>query len=95
MDPTERDHVSDLYLVDLPDPEHIPRSVNMVNIRPVDDASLSTIWEEGTGSSTGSTRTNATSTDVYEQEFPKFPLASVVPSSTSTTTKWKWPGRRP
>jgi hypothetical protein len=33
VDPTEHDHVLDLCLIDLPEPDHPVPTVNMVNIR--------------------------------------------------------------
>jgi hypothetical protein len=61
VDPTEHDHVLDLYLIDLPDLDHPAPTVNMVDIRQIGQDSLSTILEEGTGS-TESHRTSYTHT---------------------------------
>jgi hypothetical protein len=74
VDPAKRDHVSDLCLIDLPEPNHPVPTVNMVDIRQIAQDSLSTIPEEGTGS-TDSHGTNHTRTliDSYGQEFPAFP----------------------
>jgi hypothetical protein len=74
MDPTERDHVLDLYLIDLPEPDHHAPTVNVVEIRQIEEDLLSTISEESTRS-TGSLRTNYTRTiiDPYGQEFLAFP----------------------
>jgi hypothetical protein len=74
MDPTERDHVLDLYLIDLPELDHPTPTINMVEIRQIREDSLSTISEEGTGS-TESHGTSYTHTliDSYGQEFPAFP----------------------
>jgi hypothetical protein len=55
MDPTERDHILDLSLLELPEIGHPAPVVNMVDIRHIGGDSLSTIREESTGS-TGSTR---------------------------------------
>jgi hypothetical protein len=46
VDPTEHDHVSDLCLIDLPEPDHPAPIVNVVEIRQIREASLSTILEE-------------------------------------------------
>jgi hypothetical protein len=75
VDLVERDHVLDLYLLDLPEPDHPAPTVNVVEIRQIKEDSLSTILEE----STGSTRphgTNHTRTliDPYGEDFPAFPL---------------------
>jgi hypothetical protein len=35
VDPTEHDHVLDLYLIDLPDLDHPAPTVNMVDIRQI------------------------------------------------------------
>jgi hypothetical protein len=35
MDPAERDHVSDLCLINLPKPDHPTPTVNMVDIRQI------------------------------------------------------------
>lgn len=94
MNPIERGHVLDLYLIDLPEIDHIPSTVNMVNIRPVDGALLSMIREESTGSVIGSTRTDVILTTVYEQEFPESPVVLAAPSSTSATMKRRLPWRR-
>jgi hypothetical protein len=70
----ERDHISDLYLIDLPESDHPAPTVNVVEIRQIGEDSLSTILEESTGS-TESHGTNHTRTliDPYGQEFPTFP----------------------
>jgi hypothetical protein len=74
VDPTERDHILDLCLIDLPEPDHLVPTVNVVEIRQIGEDSLSTISEEGTGS-TESHGTSYTHTliDSYGQEFPAFP----------------------
>jgi hypothetical protein len=36
VDPVECDHVSDLYLIDLPEPDHPAPTVNMVDIRQIE-----------------------------------------------------------
>jgi hypothetical protein len=74
LDPAECDHVLDLYLIDLPEPNHPAPTVNVVEIRQIREASLSTIPKESTRS-TESHRTNYTHTliDPYGQEFPAFP----------------------
>jgi hypothetical protein len=61
VDPAKRDHVLDLCLIDLPEPNHPVPTVNMVDIRQIAQDSLSTIPEEGTGS-TDSHGTNHTRT---------------------------------
>jgi hypothetical protein len=43
VDPTARDHVLDLCLIDLPEPDHLVPAVNMVEIRQIREDSLSTI----------------------------------------------------
>jgi hypothetical protein len=50
IDPTEHDHILDLYLIDLPEPDHPVPTVNVVEIRQIGEDSLSTISKEGTGS---------------------------------------------
>jgi hypothetical protein len=50
VDPAERDHVSDLCLIDLPEPDHPAPIVNVVEIRQIRENSLSTILEESIGS---------------------------------------------
>jgi hypothetical protein len=74
MDPTERDHVSDLCLIDLPEPDHPTSTVNVVEIRQIGEDSLSIVPKESTGS-TESHGTSYTHTliDPYGQEFPAFP----------------------
>jgi hypothetical protein len=74
MDPAERDHISDLYLLDLPEPDHPAPTVNVVEIRQIREGSLSTILEESTGS-TGPHGTNYTRTltDPYGEDFLAFP----------------------
>jgi hypothetical protein len=71
MDPTERDYVSDLFLLELPRIDHLAPVINMVDIRQIGGDLLSTIPEESIGS-TGSTQTH-TITNPYEEEFPVFP----------------------
>jgi hypothetical protein len=61
VDPAEREHILDLCLIDLPEPYHPMPTVNMVDIRQIGQDSLSTIPEEGTGS-TKSHGTNYTCT---------------------------------
>jgi hypothetical protein len=74
MDPAEHDHVSDLCLIDLPEPNHHAPTINVVEIRQIGGDSLSTIPKESTGS-TKSHGTSYTRTliDPYGQEFPAFP----------------------
>jgi hypothetical protein len=74
MDPAERDHVSDLCLIDLPEPNYPAPTVNAVEIRQIGGDSLSTISEESTGP-TKSHGTSYTRTliDPYGQEFLAFP----------------------
>jgi hypothetical protein len=50
VDPAERDHVSDLCLIDLPEPNHPAPTVNVVEIRQIREDSLSTIPKESTRS---------------------------------------------
>jgi hypothetical protein len=74
MDPAERDHILDLYMIDLPKPNHPAPTVNVVEIRQIRADSLSTISEESIRS-TESHRTNYTRSfiDPYGQEFLTFP----------------------
>jgi hypothetical protein len=74
VDPAERGHVSDLCLIDLPEPDHHAPTINMVEIRQIGEDSLSIILEESTRS-TESHGTNYTRTliDPYRQEFLAFP----------------------
>jgi hypothetical protein len=71
VDPAKHDHILDLYLLDLPEPDHPAPTVNVVHIRQIGEDSLSTIPEE----STGSHGTNYTRTliDPYGEDFPAFP----------------------
>jgi hypothetical protein len=73
VDPAERNHVSALCLIDLPEPDHPAPTVNVVEIRHIREDSLSTISEESTRS-TKSHETSYTRTliDPYGQEFPAF-----------------------
>jgi hypothetical protein len=71
MDLTERDHVSDLFLLELPEIDHPAPIVNMVDIKQIGGDSLSTIWEESIGST--SSAQPHTITNPYEEEFPVFP----------------------
>jgi hypothetical protein len=71
VDPTKRDHVSDLFLLELPEIGPLAPVVNLVDIRQIGGDSLSTTQEESTGS-TSSTRTHVV-TNPYEEEFPAFP----------------------
>jgi hypothetical protein len=73
VDPTERDHVSGLYLIDLSEPDHPASTVNVVEIRQIGGDSLSIILKESTGS-TKSRGTSYTHTliDPYGQEFLAF-----------------------
>jgi hypothetical protein len=74
VDPAEHDHISDLCLIDLPEPDHPAPTVNVVEIRQIGEDSLSTIPKEGTRS-TESHGTSYTRTliDPYGQKFPAFP----------------------
>jgi hypothetical protein len=74
VDPAKHDHILDLYLLDLPEPDHPAPTVNMVQIRQIGEDSFSTISEESTGS-TGSHGTNYTCTliDPYGEHFLAFP----------------------
>jgi hypothetical protein len=69
VDPAERDHVSDLSLLELSEISHPAPVVNMVDIRQIGGDSLSTFQEEST-ESTGST---CAITNPYEEEFSTFP----------------------
>jgi hypothetical protein len=71
-----------LSLVDLPEPDHPAPTINKVEIRKIQENSLSTILEEST-ESTESHGTSYTCTfiDPYGQEFLAFPLASEALSS--------------
>jgi hypothetical protein len=60
-DPTECDHISDLGLIDLPEPDHPAPTINVVEIRQIREDSLSIILKESAGS-TGSHKTNYTCT---------------------------------
>jgi hypothetical protein len=46
MDPVKHDHVFDLCLIDLPEPNHPTPTVNMVEIRQIGEDSLSIIPKE-------------------------------------------------
>jgi hypothetical protein len=61
VDPAECDHILDLCLIDLPEPNHPTPTVNVVEIRQIREDSLSTILEESTRS-TESHGTNYTRT---------------------------------
>jgi hypothetical protein len=75
VDPAEHDHILDLCLIDLPKPDHPVPTVNMVDIRKIRHDLLSTISEEGTGSTEShSTSYTCTLIDPYGQEFLAFPL---------------------
>jgi hypothetical protein len=69
MDPTKRDHVLDLSLLELRGIGHPAPVINMVDIRQIGGDSLSTIQEESTRS-TGSTHAI---TNPYEGKFSVFP----------------------
>jgi hypothetical protein len=90
VDPAERDHVSNLSLLELPEIGHPAPIINMVNIRQIGGDLLSTIREESTRS-TGSTHAI---TNPYEEEFPAFPLALEAQSSPSAPTNHLAKGRR-
>jgi hypothetical protein len=89
MDPAERDHVSDIFLLELPKIDYPAPIINMMDIRQIDGDLLSTIQEESTGS-TGSTHAI---TNPYE-EFLVFPSASKVLSSPSAPMNHPAKGRR-
>jgi hypothetical protein len=74
VDPTKRDHVLDLYMLDLPEPEHPAPTVNVVEIRQIGDDSLSTIPEESIGYTRphGTTYT-CTLINLYGEDFSAFP----------------------
>jgi hypothetical protein len=74
IDLAERDHVLDLCLIDLPEPDYPAPTINVVEIRQIRGHLLSTILEE----STRSTESHGTSytcilIDPYGQEFLAFP----------------------
>jgi hypothetical protein len=74
MDPAERDHILNLCLIDLHEPDHTAPTVNVVEIRQMGEDLLSIIPKE----STRSTESHGTSyirtlIDPYGQEFPAFP----------------------
>jgi hypothetical protein len=69
VDPVERDHISDLFLLELPEIGHPALVINMVGIRQIGGDLPFTILEESTGS-TGSTHAI---TNPYEEEFLVFP----------------------
>jgi hypothetical protein len=64
VDPNEHDHILDLCLIDLPKLDHPTPTVNMADIRMIRQDSLSTILEEGTGS-TDSRGTNYTTSSIH------------------------------
>jgi hypothetical protein len=66
LDPVERDHVNDLYLIDSPEVDHPAPIVNMVEIKQICGSPLSTIPEERTWSLDG-THTATVSDD---EDFP-------------------------
>jgi hypothetical protein len=74
VDLAERDHVSNLCLIDLPELDHPAPAINVVEIRQIREDSLSIILEESIGS-TESHGINYTRTliDPYGQEFLAFP----------------------
>jgi hypothetical protein len=74
VNPTERDHILDLCLIDLPEPDHPAPTINVVEIRQIGEDSLSTILEESTWSieSYGTSYTH-TLIDPYGKEFSAFP----------------------
>jgi hypothetical protein len=81
-DPVERDHVSDLCLIDLPELDHPVPTVNVVEIRQIGEDSLSTILEESTRSTEAhGTSYTRTLIDPYGQEFWLFHPALEAPSS--------------
>jgi hypothetical protein len=92
VDPTERDHISDLFLLELPEIDYPTPVINMVDIRQIGGDSLSTISEESTGS-IGSTQTH-TITNPYEEKFPTFPSASEAQSLPSAPLNHIAKGRR-
>jgi hypothetical protein len=73
VDPTERNHVLALCLIDLPEPDHPAPTANVVEIKQIGEDSLSTISEESTRS-TKSHGTSYTHTLInpYGQEFLAF-----------------------
>jgi hypothetical protein len=73
MGPTEQDHVSDLYFLDLPRPSP-GNAVNMVGIREHHEGSVHTLPENG-DSSTGSTHSIHTEAEhLKDDEYDLDPL---------------------
>jgi hypothetical protein len=77
MGPTERDHVSDLYFLDIPRPPP-GNTINIVGIREYHEGSAHTLPEDG-DSSTGSARFVHTEAehlgnDEYDWDPPPYPL---------------------
>jgi hypothetical protein len=84
MGPTKRDHVSDLYFLDIPRPSP-GNTVNMVRVQEHREGSIHTLPED-CDSSTGSTRSVHTEVEHLDNEYdplpyhlgfppiPKFPL---------------------
>jgi hypothetical protein len=66
MDPMKRDHVLDLYFLDIPQPPP-SNAVNMVDIWEHNEGSVHTLPEEG-GSSTGSTRSVRTEAEHLDHD---------------------------
>jgi hypothetical protein len=66
MGPTERDHVSDLYFLDIPRPSP-DNAVNMVRVQEHREGSVHTLPEDG-DSSTGSTRSVHTEVEHLEDD---------------------------
>jgi hypothetical protein len=91
VDLAERDHISDLSLLELPEIGHPAPIINMLDIRQIGGDSLSTIWEESTRS-IGLARTH-TITNPYEEEFLAFPLALEAQSSPSALMNHPMKGR--
>jgi hypothetical protein len=72
MGPMERDHVSDLYFLDIPQPSP-GNAVNMVRVREHREGSVHTLPEDG-NSSTGSTRSVHTQVEHLDDEYDLDPL---------------------
>jgi hypothetical protein len=72
MGPTERDHVSDLYFLDIPQPS-LGNAVNMVRVWEHHEGSIHTLLEDG-DSSTRSTCSVHTEVEHLDDEYDLDPL---------------------
>jgi hypothetical protein len=74
VDLAKRNHASDLYLLDLPEPDHPAPTVNVVEIRQIRGDLLSTIPKESIGSiEPHGTNYTCTLIDPYGEVFLAFP----------------------